>query len=267
MRSPPSAMPACATCSSGTATSGAPPSSRPARMTSASSHGRASAGSSKTPRAPHGSRGRPDRQRGRAALPGTRAAAPRRPGPTQPASRLARGTSGARTGSARRWRQCLRNCRQTKPTVQAVKSHLDALQDGVFSPEPLRRGADGRCHPGRQGRSPGAHLRGVLSLRTRASSPRTSRRPRRGSPRSSRRIGPGATSARSTPDLAEIRACYVAERQRLLQWQELAGGGGPWPREGAQTASARSRPIRRTACCGPSRERSPTPPPRRSLRR
>ena len=27
--------------------------------------------------------------------------------------------------------KCLRNPRQTRPTVQAVKSHLDALQDGV----------------------------------------------------------------------------------------------------------------------------------------
>ena len=45
-------------------------------------------------------------------------------------------------------------------------------------------------------------------------------KPWRRLPGSSRRSGPGSTSARSAPNLDEIRACYKSERQRLLQWQE-----------------------------------------------
>ena len=124
--------------------------------------------------------------------------------------------------------------------MQAVKRHLDALQDGVFSPEALRRRADGRCHPGRQGRSPSARLRGGSAYgrghraherhaaATQVSTQLAAERPWR-------EIGA------LDPDLAEIRACYGAERQRLLQWQEQqaeAARGRVRARDGFSTLTA-----------------------------
>ena len=194
------------------------------------------------PRAPHGPRGRRHRRRGRAALPAARAAAPRRPGPAQPASRLARRARRRSTGSARPsssasgtlpadqadracWsRSTSTRCRTASPPCR--------LYDAELTDDAIRAVKDAHRR---------AHLRGGPARGRAASSPRTSRRPRSGSPRSSRRSGPGATSARSTPTSTEIRACYVAERQRLLQWQEQqaeAARGRVKARDGFSTLTA-----------------------------
>jgi hypothetical protein len=115
--------------------------------------------------------------------------------------------------------KCLRNCRQTRPTVQAVKSHLDALQDGVstlqlygaeLTADAIRAVKDARRvldYEAAQLTDAGIEPTNVTLAAMRVSTQLAAERPW---------LGIGELG----PDLAEIRVCYSAERQRLLQWQE-----------------------------------------------
>ena len=120
--------------------------------------------------------------------------------------------------------KCLRNPRQTKPTVQAVKSHLDALQDGVstlqlygaeLTTEAIQAVKDAHRVLGYEaaqltdaGIGPVNVTQAVARVSTHLAADR-----------------PWLDIGTLGPDLAEIRACYHAERQRLLQWQEQQAEG------------------------------------------
>lgn len=115
--------------------------------------------------------------------------------------------------------QCVRSCRQTKPTVLHVKKHLTTLQDGVkllnlFEAEltddavhEVRAAADVRDHQISQ-------LRAIEALTGDASPAADRVEEQLGLDRPWREIG--SISA----DLDTVRVAYVAERERLLQWQE-----------------------------------------------
>lgn len=118
---------------------------------------------------------------------------------------------------------CLRDCRQTKPTVTRVKKHLDTLRDGLelldrydaeLTPDALRAVAvahDVLTHHAAQLQAHGVAATNVDAAATRLAThldPTANARPWR-------------DIAALDDDLAEIRACYIAERQRLLQQQEL----------------------------------------------
>jgi hypothetical protein len=115
--------------------------------------------------------------------------------------------------------QCVRTCRQTKPTVKAVKKHLDSLRDGVqmlnlFDAEltneaiqAVRAAADIRDHQTRQLREINALDAALDAAAQRNQQHLDLDRPWR------EIIG-------LEDDLAKIRAAYVTERQRLLEWQE-----------------------------------------------
>jgi hypothetical protein len=136
--------------------------------------------------------------------------------------------------------KCLRNPRQTRPTVQAVKSHLDALQDGVFTlqlygaeltDDAIRAVKDAHrvlTYEAAQLTEAGIEPSNVTVAATRVSTQLTAERPWH-------EIG------ELDPDLAEIRTCYSAERQRLLQWQERqaeAARGRVRARNGFSTLTA-----------------------------
>jgi hypothetical protein len=115
--------------------------------------------------------------------------------------------------------KCLRNPRQTRPTVQAVKSHLDALQDGVSTLQlygaELTAEAIGAVKKARevldyqagQLTAAGIHPSNVTQAVAQVSRQLAAERP-------------WLDISTLGPDLDEIRACYKSERQRLLQWQE-----------------------------------------------
>jgi hypothetical protein len=136
--------------------------------------------------------------------------------------------------------KCLRNPRQTRPTVQAVKSHLDALLDGVstlqlygaeLTADAIRAVKDAHrvlAYEAAQLTDAGIEPTNVTLAATRVSTQLAAERPW---------LDIGALD----PDLAEIRACYGAERQRLLQWQEQqaeAARGRVRARDGFSTLTA-----------------------------
>ena len=124
--------------------------------------------------------------------------------------------------------QCVRTCRQTKPTVKAVKKYLDALRDGVQmlnvfdadltddAIQAVRAAADVRDHQTSQLREIGALVGDLDAAAERVQKHLALDRPWRD-------IGTLQN------DLAGVCEAYVAERRRLLEWQE------------EQTEQARSR--------------------------
>jgi hypothetical protein len=116
--------------------------------------------------------------------------------------------------------ECIRACRQTKPTVALVKSRLETLRDGVrllrlFEHEltdPAIRAVssahDVVTHQASQLDALGTDASNVRDAAARA---------RAQLARERSWIGIGELDS----DVASIRAAYSAERQRLLQWQEL----------------------------------------------
>ncbi|NUN14061.1 MAG: BREX system P-loop protein BrxC [Myxococcales bacterium] len=114
---------------------------------------------------------------------------------------------------------CLRNCRQTRPTVQQVKKHLDTLRDGVdllrlidaeLTDDAVRAVTEAFgvwTYQGGQLKELRLGGTNVDVAMTRVHEQLFSDRPWRD-------IGAIA------PDLVEIKNCYAAERTRLLQWQE-----------------------------------------------
>ena len=116
--------------------------------------------------------------------------------------------------------QCVRSCRQTKPTVQHVKKHLDDAARRRQAAEPLRRRAHRRGDPRRS-----ATPRDVATTRSRSSVPSRRSTARRRRPRERDRAAtrldrPWREIGSIAADLEAIRAAYVAERERLLRWQE-----------------------------------------------
>ncbi|MFE9690850.1 BREX system P-loop protein BrxC [Micromonospora sp. NPDC005806] len=115
--------------------------------------------------------------------------------------------------------QCIRTCRQTKPTVKLVKKHLDTLQDGVqllqlydaeLAVDAIRAVAAAHgvlTYQATQLKDLGVELTKVEAAAKRVAAQLEAERPWRDI---------GALDE----DLAEIRNCYLTERQRLLQWQE-----------------------------------------------
>ena len=114
---------------------------------------------------------------------------------------------------------CLRTCRQTRPTVQAVKRHLDALRDGLqlvhlfeaeLTPEAIaavREADDVRAHQAAQLSSAQA-----LSTETAAAVERVA--VHLGTERPWRDV---STLAK---DITAIRAAYITVRTERLAWQE-----------------------------------------------
>jgi hypothetical protein len=115
--------------------------------------------------------------------------------------------------------QCIRTCRQTKPTVMLVKKHLDTLRDGVqlvgmydaeLTPKAIRAVKDAHDvlhHHAAQLKEIGVEASNVEVAATRVKVQLETERPWR-------EIGS------LDDDLDEIRRCYLAERTQLLQWQE-----------------------------------------------
>lgn len=115
--------------------------------------------------------------------------------------------------------QCTRSCRQTKPTVMLVKKHLDALRDGVqllqlydaeLSTEAIRAVTDAHdvlTYQAAQLKDIGVDDANIEATAMRIAAQLEAERPWR-------------DIAALDGDLEEIRQCYLAERQRLLQWQE-----------------------------------------------
>jgi hypothetical protein len=115
--------------------------------------------------------------------------------------------------------KCLRNPRQTRPTVQAVKSQLEPLQDGVSTMQlyraELTAEAIGAVKKAREvldyqaaqltaaGIDPTNVTQAVAQVSRQLAAER-----------------PWLDISTLGADLDEIRACYQSERQRLLQWQE-----------------------------------------------
>ena len=148
--------------------------------------------------------------------------------------------------------KCLRNPRQTRPTVQAVKSHLDALQDGVFAlqlygteltADAILAVKDAHrvlAYEAAQLTDAGIDPVNVTQAVTRVSAhldggPALARH---------RRARPGP---RRDPRLLQLRAAAAAPVAGA------AGGGGPWPRPGTrrlQHPHGRSGAQRPTALHG-----------------
>jgi hypothetical protein len=115
--------------------------------------------------------------------------------------------------------QCVRTCRHTKPTVKLVKKHLDVLRDGVqllkiyeaeLTAEAIRAVADAHAtvtHQAAQLKELGDEASNVETATTCVTAQLESEQPWR-------------DIAAIERYLLEIQAAYVAERQRLLQWQE-----------------------------------------------
>ncbi len=115
--------------------------------------------------------------------------------------------------------QCVRSCRQTKPTVMLVKKHLDPLQDGVkllnlfdaeLTDEAVRAVRDAATVSEHQV----AQLRAVAALDGEAAQAAQRIEEQLKLDRPWREIGA------ITTDLETVRDAYVAERARLLRWQE-----------------------------------------------
>jgi hypothetical protein len=115
--------------------------------------------------------------------------------------------------------QCVRSCRQTRPTVKLVKKHLDTLRDGArllqiydaeLTEDALRAVNDTHnvlTWQATQIRELGVSASNVDAAVTRITAHLASDRP-------------WQDIAQLGPDLAEIRRCYTSERQRLIAWQE-----------------------------------------------
>lgn len=115
--------------------------------------------------------------------------------------------------------QCIRTCRQTKPTVTLVKKYLDTLRDGVpllqgydveLTPEAIRAVVTAhqlRTYQAAQLTELGVEATNVDSAVARIAVQLESERPWR-------------DVSALDDDLEQVRACYAAERQRLLNWQE-----------------------------------------------
>ncbi len=115
--------------------------------------------------------------------------------------------------------QCIRICRQTKPTVKLVKKHLDLLRDGVhlldmydaeLTPDALkavRRGSEVLRYQIAQLQAAGLSASNIEATATRLQAQLDSERPWR-------EIGALNT------EIQDVCAAYAAERTRLLQWQE-----------------------------------------------
>jgi hypothetical protein len=115
--------------------------------------------------------------------------------------------------------QCLRTCRQTRPTVKWVKKHLDVLRDGI----PLLRIHDSELTDDA--------LRAVHAAQElvdwQAAQLRELGAPYGSVQESVERLAthlkgesPWREIAALDPDLESIRRGYNGERQRLMQWQE-----------------------------------------------
>lgn len=120
--------------------------------------------------------------------------------------------------------QCIRTCRQTKPTVKLVKKHLDVLRDGVqllkmydaeLSADAIRAVSDAHAavtYHAAQLKELGIEATDVEAASARVTEQLGSERPWR-------------DFAALGHDVQEIRTAYSAERQSLLQWQEREAEG------------------------------------------
>jgi len=120
---------------------------------------------------------------------------------------------------AEAFEQCVRTCRQTKPTVKLVKRHLDTLGDGLrqlqlyhaeLTPDAIESVTAAHSALTREA----AQLRelGVAATNTEAAATRVAAQ--------LEATRPWNAIAGLDSDLEEIRRAYVAERQRLLARQE-----------------------------------------------
>jgi len=115
--------------------------------------------------------------------------------------------------------QCIRSCRETRPTVALVKKHLDTLRDGVplvkmfdaeLTPDAIRAVSDAQStmiYQVSQLEALDVESTNVTAAASRVKAHLESERPWR-------------EIRQVAEDLHEIRAAYVAERRSLLQWQE-----------------------------------------------
>lgn len=115
--------------------------------------------------------------------------------------------------------QCVRTCRQTKPTVKLVKKHLDTLRDGIrllqiydaeLTIDAIRATTaahDALAYQASQLEDLGIESPAVEAAATRVAAQLKAERPW---------LDIGGLDE----DCAEIRSLYLAERQRLLEWQE-----------------------------------------------
>lgn len=115
--------------------------------------------------------------------------------------------------------QCLREIRQTQPTLKAVKKHLDVLRDGIqllgiYESELSQGAIDAVREAARVRDHHAAQLRdtGTLNAETAAALQRVEAH--LATERPWREIGA------LDGDLGLLRDTYSAERRRLLQWQE-----------------------------------------------
>ncbi|MGY1900770.1 BREX system P-loop protein BrxC [Nocardia gipuzkoensis] len=115
--------------------------------------------------------------------------------------------------------QCIRTCRQTKPTVKLVKKHLDTLRDGVqllhvydaeLTADSIR--AVAAAHDVLTYQTTQLEDVGVKSTDIKASAARVVAQ--------FEAERPWQDIGALDDDLTKIRNTYLAERQRLLQWQE-----------------------------------------------
>jgi hypothetical protein len=117
--------------------------------------------------------------------------------------------------------QCVRCCRQTKPTVKLVKRHLDALRDGVevmrtYEAELSDHALQSVCDAAAVTKYELAQLREIdcvfdADVEDAATRVETHLRTDR----------PWRDVDALTPDVLLLRQCYQTERQHLLEWQEL----------------------------------------------
>lgn len=115
--------------------------------------------------------------------------------------------------------QCIRTCRQTKPTVQLVKRHLDTLRDGVpllqlydaeLTEEAIRAVLEAYnvlTFQVSQLKELGIEASNVEAAAMRVAQQVEAERP-------------WSDIGAIEEDLDQIRTCYIDERQRLLQQQE-----------------------------------------------
>lgn len=115
--------------------------------------------------------------------------------------------------------QCIRTCRQTKPTVKLVKKYLDALRDGVqllqlydaeLTDDAIRAVTDAHgvlVYQAKQIEELGVNASNVLDAAARVHHQLSSDRP-------------WQAISGLAEDLDQIKVAYTSERQRLLQWQE-----------------------------------------------
>ncbi len=115
--------------------------------------------------------------------------------------------------------QCIRTCRQTKPTVKLVKKYLDALRDGVqllqlydaeLTDDAIRAVTDAHgvlVYQAKQIEELGVSASNVIDAAARVRHQLESDRP-------------WQAISGLAEDLEQIKVAYTSERQRLLQWQE-----------------------------------------------